>query len=360
MERLTVALADRSYDIVIGDGALVELGRSCREAGLSGRVVVVTNPTVGRLYFQPVHESLAAAGYDVLKIELPDGETYKTVATVNSIYTELIANGCDRGCFLLALGGGVIGDITGFAAATFLRGVSFVQVPTTLLAQVDSSVGGKTGVNHELGKNLIGAFYQPRLVVSDTETLSTLEERDFVSGLAEVVKYAVLFDADFFSFLSENREEILLRRRAPLAHLIRRCCELKAGVVALDERESGIRAVLNYGHTLGHAVETLAGYDRYRHGEAVAIGMARAAVISASYGYATHDDTVRIVALLRTLGLPTELPPFTGEEYSTVLLRDKKVREKGLTFVCNRGIGGYLLEQVSDIPSLLTRGGDGG
>ena len=360
MERLTVALADRNYDIIIGNGCLADTGNLCRESGLSGRVAVVTNPTVGSLYFQPVLESLQAAGYDVLKIELPDGEEYKTLATVNIVYTELIRNGFDRGCFLLALGGGVIGDITGFAAATFLRGIPFVQVPTTLLAQVDSSVGGKTGVNHELGKNLIGAFHQPRLVISDVETLSTLDDRDFISGLAEVVKYGVVFDADFFSYLSTNRDRILLRRRDALVYLVRRCCELKADVVVQDERESGVRAVLNYGHTLGHAVETLAGYDTYRHGEAVAIGMAQSATISESYGYADHADTVRIIDLIRSLGLPVTLPSFTVEEYAAVLLRDKKVREKGLTFICNKGIGSFVLERVTEVSSLLKKCGHGG
>ena len=354
MERLTVSLADRSYDIIIGAGCLADTGRFCREAALPGRVAVVTNPTVGGLYYETVRTSLAAAGYAVLKIELPDGEEFKSLETVNTVYTELIRNGFDRGCFLLALGGGVIGDMTGFAAATFLRGVPFVQVPTTLLAQVDSSVGGKTGVNHELGKNLIGAFYQPRLVISDVETLATLEQRDFVSGVAEVVKYGVVLDADFFSYLSVHQERILLREHEILAYLVRRCCELKGEIVSQDEQESGVRAVLNYGHTLGHAVETLAGYDRYRHGEAVAMGMVAAAIISRRYGHADHGETARIIRLIRDLGLPVELPPFTVEEYGEVLLRDKKVRDKGLTFVCNRGIGGFVFEQVADVSSLLT------
>ena len=357
---MTVPLADRSYDIIIGAGCLAESGRLCREAGLHGRVAVVTNPTVGRLYYEPLLESLRGTGYDVLKIELPDGEEYKTLGTVTTVYTELIRNGFDRGCFLVALGGGVIGDMTGFTAATFLRGVPFVQLPTTLLAQVDSSVGGKTGVNHELGKNLIGAFHQPRLVISDVATLTTLDSRDFVSGLAEVVKYGVVLDADLFSFLKENRRRLIPRQGDLLAHLVRRCCELKADVVAQDEQETGVRAVLNYGHTIGHAVEALAGYDRYRHGEAVAIGMARAAAISEAYGYADSGDTVKIVELLLDLGLPVELPSFDGEEYTAALLRDKKVREKGLAFVCNRGIGGFVFKQISDVASLLTRRGDGG
>lgn len=251
MERLTVPLADRSYDIVIAAGCLADTGHLCRDAGLNGRVAVVTNPTVAALYYETVHVSLSSAGYDVLKIELPDGEEYKTLPMITAVYTELIRHGFDRGCFLVALGGGVIGDMTGFAAATFLRGVPFVQIPTTLLAQVDSSVGGKTGVNHELGKNLIGAFYQPRLVISDVETLTTLEHRDFISGLAEVVKYGVILDAGFFSYLCEHQVDLLKRQRDVLVYLIRRCCELKAQVVSQDEQESGVRAILNYGHTLG-------------------------------------------------------------------------------------------------------------
>lgn len=360
VNRLTVALGERSYDIIIGDGCLAVTGELCREAGLSGRAAVVTNPTVGRLYGAPVADSLRAAGYDVLTVELPDGEEYKSLATVGTLYTELIRHGLDRGCFLVALGGGVIGDMTGFAAATYLRGVPFVQIPTTLLAQVDSSVGGKTGVNHELGKNLIGAFHQPRLVVSDVATLDTLDRRDFVAGIAEAVKCGVVLDAGFFSYLEEHGGEVLRRRHDILATLVRRSCELKARIVAEDERESGVRAVLNYGHTLGHAVETLGGYDRYRHGEAVAIGMAQAAAISESFGHATPAETGRIVALLSLLGLPVALPPLPAGEYAAVLMRDKKVREKGLTFVCNRGIGSFAFERVTDAAELLTRCGTGG
>jgi 3-dehydroquinate synthase len=360
VERLTVALAERSYDIIISAGSLAETGRLCRDASLSGRVAVVTNPTVGALYYETVFGSLTAAGYDVFKIELPDGEEHKNLTTLTSIYTELIRNGFDRGCFLLALGGGVIGDMTGFAAASFLRGVPFVQIPTTLLAQVDSSVGGKTGVNHDLGKNLIGAFHQPRLVISDVETLATLDPRDFVSGLAEVVKYGVILDADFFSYLHDHQEQILLRQHDVLEYLVRRCCELKADVVSEDERESGVRAVLNYGHTLGHAVEALAGYERYRHGEAVAMGMVQAAAISEKYGYADHAATVRIIQLIKGLRLPHELPNYSADEYVAVLLRDKKVREKGLTFICNRGIGGFCFMTVSDVTSLLLSIGYGG
>lgn len=360
MERLTVSLGERSYDILTGDGCLAEAGRFCQEAGLSGRAAVITNPTVGGLYLSAVSTSLNAAGYEVLIIEIPDGEEFKTLDTVCAAYTELIRNGFDRGCFLVALGGGVIGDITGFIAATFLRGVPFVQIPTTLLAQVDSSVGGKTGVNHELGKNLIGAFHQPRLVISDVATLSTLDIRDFRAGLAEVIKYGVVFDAGFFSYLEAHMDQLLLRDSAVLACVIRRSCELKAEIVAQDERESGVRAVLNYGHTLGHAIETLAGYERYRHGEAVAIGMVQAATVSESFMYASREDTDRIRGLIQSAGLPGALPPFSREEYLAALSRDKKVRGRGLTFVCNRGVGDFILEQVSDIPALLDRCGCGG
>lgn len=360
MERLTVPLAERSYDIIIGDGCLHQTGALCRDAGLRGRVAVITNPTVEPLYGQVVRDSLHAAGYDVLAVQVPDGEQFKNLETLNSIFAALISGTCDRGSFLLALGGGVIGDMTGFAAATYLRGIPFVQVPTTLLSQVDSSVGGKTGVNHELGKNLIGAFHQPRLVVSDVRTLLTLEQRDCISGLAEVIKCAVTFDAEFFTYLLQNVQRIKAMDLQVLATVVQRSCELKAAVVAEDEREAGKRAVLNFGHTLGHAVETLSGYDTYRHGEAVAIGMVQAARISESFGHSTPAVTNTLITLLSSLNLPTELPRYSIDDYVAVLQRDKKVREKGLTFICNKGIGDFAFEKVSEVSSLLSRCGFGG
>lgn len=353
METVTVGLAERSYQIIIGQGTLGALGTACRELQLGSRVAVVTNPMVGGLYYEVARRSLAEAGFSVQRIEIPDGEEYKSFETLKGIYDALIAGRLDRGSFLVALGGGVVGDIAGFAAATYLRGIPFVQVPTTLLAQVDSSVGGKTGINHPLGKNLIGAFYQPRLVMIDLNTLDTLPEREFLSGLAEVVKYGIVMDKDFFNFLAAQADKIRNRDKQGLARVVKSCCAIKADVVARDERETELRAVLNYGHTIGHAVETLTGYKEFSHGEAVAIGMVQAAKVSAVMGHAASADTERIMALLQALYLPVELPQFSLEAYLDALARDKKVKEGGLSFVFNKGIGDFTIGKVQDIPALL-------
>lgn len=353
MEQLTVGLDDRSYDIIIGTQILETLGEYCRKCGLRGRAAVVTNTVVGPLYYERAARSLETAGFSVEMIETPDGEAYKNINTLHDIYSGLIEKDFNRGSFIVALGGGVTGDMAGFAAATYLRGIPFVQVPTTLLAQVDSSVGGKTGINHELGKNLIGSFYQPGLVLIDVATLDTLPQREYLAGVAEVIKYGVILDEALFEELENNVDKILKRDGGLLEKIIRRCCELKADIVEQDERESGVRAALNYGHTLGHAVEALAGYGTFLHGEAVAIGMVQAARLSAVSGVSTPQCTERITALLRALGLPVELPTFTREDYLGVLLRDKKVRDKGITFVLNKGIGGFALENVPDVRTVL-------
>lgn len=266
---VSVGLGERSYDIRIGSETLSGLGEMCLESGIGKNVALITNPTVGALYGERAVSSLASSGFSVTSIQIDDGEQYKNLDTLAAIFEGLISGGMDRGSTIVALGGGVVGDIAGFAAATFLRGIPFVQVPTTLLAQVDSSVGGKTGINVPKGKNLVGAFYQPRLVVIDVSTLHTLPEREYLSGLAEVVKYGIVLDRELFEFIEENPEKILARDNSVLVDLIERCCRIKADVVVQDERESGLRAVLNYGHTLGHAVETLTGYKMYTHGEAV-------------------------------------------------------------------------------------------
>jgi 3-dehydroquinate synthase len=353
LDALTVSLGDRSYAIRFGAGILSGIGALCRELRLGSTVAVVTNPTVGRYYLESIAESLAQAGFVVRTIEIPDGERHKNSQTLNEIYDALISAGLNRQSFLVALGGGVVGDITGFAASTFLRGIPFVQVPTTLLAQVDSSVGGKTGINHPLGKNLVGTFYQPCLVLIDTDTLDTLPEKEYLSGLAEVVKYGAVCDASFFAFLSSEAAKLLVRDKGDLLAAIRRSCSLKASVVERDEREGGYRAVLNYGHTFAHAVESLTGYSRYLHGEAVAMGMVQAARLSEAKGYARREETLRIVDLLRTLRLPVELPPFPAEEYRQAILRDKKVRDGGINFVFNSGIGDSIMEKVSDWDFLL-------
>jgi 3-dehydroquinate synthase len=250
--------------------------------------------------------------------------------------------------------------MAGFAAASYLRGIPFVQVPTTLLSQVDSSVGGKTGINHPKGKNLIGAFYQPRAVLIDVDTLDTLPEREYLSGLGEIVKYGAVLDEEFFSFLEQNAVPMLARDKTALIHAVGRSCAIKARVVESDEREGGVRAVLNYGHTLGHAVETLTGYTRYLHGEAVAIGMVQAARISESFGFCSRADRERIESLLALLGLPRELPVFPASAYQAALSHDKKVRDSGLLFIGNVGIGSYRMQRVTELSALLAICGIGG
>ena len=352
-EIIKVALGERSYDITLGAGNLDSVGALCRGIGLSGSAAVVSNTTVAPLYYQRVRSSLEEAGYRVQLVELPDGEGYKNSATLNLIYDVLVEASLDRGSFVVALGGGVIGDMAGFAAASYLRGIPFVQVPTTLLSQVDSSVGGKTGINHPKGKNLIGAFYQPRAVLIDVATLDTLPEREYLSGLGEIVKYGAVLDGEFFRFLEQSAPALLARDRDALIHAVARSCAIKAAVVESDEREGGVRAVLNYGHTMGHAVETLTGYSSFLHGEAVAIGMVQAARISQSLGFCSAADRERIESLLAQFGLPRELPAFPASAYAEALSHDKKVRESGLLFIGNYGIGAYRMERVKDLGALL-------
>ena len=353
MESIRVGLAERSYTIHIGCGILQLLGALCRNLQLKGSAAVITNTTIAPLYLQQVKNSLEGEGYDVTVIVLPDGEEFKNSATVELIYDQLLSSGLDRGAFIVALGGGVVGDMAGFAAATFLRGIPFVQVPTTLLAQVDSSVGGKTGINHRLGKNLIGAFHQPKMVLIDLDTLDTLPADEYVSGLAEVVKYGVVLDRKFFDFIQAEVHAVKLRDKKALLHVVARACTIKASVVERDEREGGLRAVLNYGHTLGHAVETLAGYGVIKHGEAVAIGMAQIAKLSHLRGLASDSETKLIIKLLTNLGLPVALPEFPATEYQKIIEHDKKKRDDGVNFIFNRGIGDFVIEKVTDIGSLL-------
>ena len=353
VEIIKVALGERSYDIKLGAAVLDTVGSLCRDLGLSGTAAVVSNTTVAPLYFNQVRVSLEAAGYRVCLVSLPDGEAFKNSATMDLIYDGLVDASLDRGSFILALGGGVIGDMAGFAAASYLRGIPFVQLPTTLLSQVDSSVGGKTGFNHPRGKNLIGAFYQPRAVLIDVATLDTLPDREYRSGLGEIVKYGAVLDADFFTFLEDNADLLLARDKAALIQAVGRSCAIKARVVEADEREGGVRAVLNYGHTLGHAVETLTGYSRYLHGEAVAIGMVQAARVSQSYGFCSQAECERIEALVSSFGLPLQPPAFSAKAYAEALSHDKKVRESGLLFICNFGIGAYRMERVKDLTALL-------
>jgi 3-dehydroquinate synthase len=329
---LTVDLGDRSYPIVIGRGLLgggFDLGEHLRGEDC----LVVTNETVGPLYLDKLLANVE--GRNVSSIALPDGEAYKTVATMQSILDRLVESGANRDTTVVALGGGVVGDIAGFAAACYMRGVAFVQVPTTLLAQVDSSVGGKTGVNHEQGKNLIGAFHQPRIVLIDTDTLATLPDRELRAGLAEVIKYGAICDAAFFDWLENNVESLLTRDADALAYAIRRSCELKAEVVAEDEREAGRRAILNFGHTFGHAIERCQGYGDWLHGEAVAAGMIMAAQLS---GLAPAN-VERLRALVAAAGLPVEPPAIAPEDWMSAMGMDKKVQGKRLRFVLLDDIG---------------------
>ena len=353
METVRVVLAERSYDIFIGGGITGQLGALCRAAGLSGIAAVITNPLVASLYLAPVKDALESAGYRVIIVTVPDGEEYKNSVSLDQIYEELILSGLDRGSFIVALGGGVIGDLAGFAAATFLRGIPFVQVPTTLLAQVDSSVGGKTGINHRLGKNLIGAFYQPAVVVADLDTLDTLPEREYLCGVAESLKYGVVLDRDLFTYLAESVASVKLRDKLTLQHIVAAACRIKAAVVASDERESGLRAVLNFGHTIGHAVETLSGYGTVKHGEAVAIGMAQAARLSCLRELSTPSELGQVIALIQSFGLATELPAFSIDEFEAIISHDKKKSVDGINFILNRGIGAFVIEKVSDLRSLL-------
>jgi 3-dehydroquinate synthase len=353
MNKVMVGLGERSYPIWIGSGQLPRLTEALDAVDFPRRVGVVTNPTVGDLYAAEVVALLHDGGREVRVIRIPDGEEYKSLATLEQIYDTLIDWRFDRYCGLLALGGGVIGDLTGFAAATYLRGIPFVQVPTTLLAQVDSSVGGKTGVNHPQGKNLIGAFYQPRHVHIDVDMLTTLPEREYLAGLAEVVKYGVIRDAAFFAWLEAERSALLARRAEALIHAVMISCQIKADVVESDENEQGLRAILNYGHTFGHAVETLAGYGVVRHGEAVSIGMAMAARTAARLGYATTHEAARISELLAALGLPVQPPTFSAGDYLAVMSHDKKVRDGSIRLVLNHGIGAAGLHRVEALEALL-------
>ena len=354
MDILNVSLAQRSYPICIGEGLLAGVGTSLTDISFPHQVAVVSNPTVADLYAPAVVHSLQQAGFDPRLILVPDGEDYKNLDTLQTIYDRLIEHRFDRGCGLLALGGGVIGDMAGFAAATFLRGIPYVQVPTTLLAQVDSSVGGKTAVNHPHGKNLIGAFYQPELVVIDVHTLLTLQPREVLAGIAEVIKYGVIRDADFFAWLEQNQPLLYQRDPDSLVYAIKKSCQIKADIVEVDERESSIRAYLNFGHTFGHAIENLAGYGQWKHGEAVAVGMVVAAKIARSKNLCSGAEVQRIETLLRSFELPVEPPDFGLEALVAAMQRDKKVNQGALTMVLNKGIGDVVLEPIDDVAGLFS------
>ena len=329
---VAIDLGDRSYDILIGEGLLQD---PATFAGLpkSSKALIVTNTTVGPLYTAALRDAIAPHHKAVLDVELPDGEQYKDWPALNQIFTKLLEEAADRKTVLYALGGGVIGDMTGFAAACYMRGVPFVQVPTTLLAQVDSSVGGKTAINHPAGKNMIGAFYQPQRVICDLATLDTLPQRELLAGLAEVIKYGPIADAEFLSWLEAHMDQLLARDRAALKHAIQRSCEIKAWVVGQDEKESGLRAILNYGHTFGHAIESGLGYGEWLHGEAVGAGMVMAADLSARLGLIDEATSQRIRALIARTGLPVTAPDLGADRYLELMQVDKKAEGGEIRFV---------------------------
>lgn len=337
MQTLTVDLGDRSYPIYIGADLLAKAELLLPH--IRGRqVCIVTNTTLAPLYLEPLRRALAPLQADV--VTLPDGEQHKDWQTLNRIFDALLQARHNRSTTLIALGGGVVGDMTGFAAACYQRGVDFIQLPTTLLAQVDSSVGGKTGINHPLGKNMIGAFYQPNCVVVDTAALASLPDKELSAGLAEVIKYGLIADRDFFSWLETNMAALLQRDQAALVYAIERSCRIKAEVVAADEREGGIRAILNLGHTFGHAIETALGYGAWLHGEAVAAGMCMAADLSRRMGWLDAAEVQRIAALLQVARLPTRSPPqLTVQRYLSLMAVDKKVLDGQLRLVLLEALG---------------------
>ena len=337
MKTLPLDLGERSYPIYIGAGLLNQADLLKKHIAGS-RVAIVTNATVAPLYLAKVRASLTSC--QPIEVILPDGEEYKTLEVLNRIFDALLAARCDRRTTLIALGGGVIGDMAGFAAASYQRGVPFIQVPTTLLSQVDSSVGGKTGVNHPLGKNMIGAFYQPRAVVIDTDTLNTLPDRELASGLAEVIKYGLIRDPEFFAWLETNLDKLLARDAEALAFAIHRSCRNKAEVVAADERETGVRATLNLGHSFGHAIETGLGYGNWLHGEAIAAGMVMAADLSRRLGWLTAAETTRIEKLIKCARLPVRAPgTLSTARFLELMAVDKKVLDGRLRLVLLKRLG---------------------
>ena len=320
------------YDILIGAG-LLGSAPAWQDLPRAVHAVVVSNPTVHGHYGQTLQRALMARYAKVSTVLLPDGEQHKNWTSLNLIFDHLLSTGCDRRTVLFALGGGVVGDITGFAAATYMRGVPFVQVPTTLLAQVDSSVGGKTAINHPLGKNMVGAFYQPQRVLCDLATLDTLPDRELRAGLAEVIKYGPIADMAFLDWIEGQLDALLSRDRQALAHAVRRSCEIKALVVGQDERESGLRAILNFGHTFGHAIETGMGYGQWLHGEAVACGMVIAADLSAELGLIDHSLATRLRQLIERAGLPTQAPPMPMAQWFELMAVDKKAADGDIRYV---------------------------
>jgi len=344
MQTVKVDLKDRSYNIHIENGLLNKTGDLISTLPVRKNIAIITNTTIAQLYLDIVKTKLKKTGFNVHEIILPDGEDHKNLNTISNIYNELIMMDFDRNSSIIALGGGVVGDMAGFAAATFFRGIPYIQIPTTLLSQVDSSVGGKTGVNLPGGKNLVGAFYQPKLVIIDPEVLKTLKITELRAGIAEVIKYGVILDNEFFKYLELNIDKALKLDDETIAYIIKTCCSIKADITAQDEKEKGIRSFLNYGHTIGHAVETLTNYNKFIHGEAVAIGMAAISKISKFWKFTDIENSNRLIALLQKSGLPTELPAFSLNDYIDTMMKDKKRAEAGINMVLMKQIGEVFLK----------------
>jgi len=348
MEKVRVELGERSYDILISSAWLGEVGETIRRLVPDEKVLVISDERVGPLYAEKVLASLHSSGFDADDLFLPMGEEHKTLAEVEKVFNFLAEYNYSRGCTLIALGGGVVGDITGFAAATYMRGVHYIQMPTSLLAMVDSSVGGKTGVNQRLSKNLIGAFYQPRLVFIDTDVLKTLQPEEFRAGLGEVIKYGVIRDDELFLTLEDEVERLVNGEKESLEHIIKRCCEIKSEITSKDEREANIRAILNFGHTIGHAIEALTNYRKYRHGEAVAIGMIAAARIAVKMGMFDDMQSQRLWEVIVKANLPYRCGILDPEDIMGRMRKDKKVRAGKIRMVLPKKIGD--VEVRDDIP----------
>ena len=351
MQTLQVELGHRSYPIHIGQN-LISQAELILPYLKRKQVAIVTNTTVAPLYLEKLAAPLRAAGVNVIEIILPDGEAYKNIETLTLIYDALLQNRCERSTTLIALGGGVIGDMTGYAAATYLRGVPFIQIPTTLLSQVDSSVGGKTGINHPLGKNMIGAFYQPQLVLADIETLKTLPPRELSAGIAEVIKYGLIRDVAFFDWLESHMHQLMALDQAVTAEAVYRSCLNKAQVVAADEHETGERATLNLGHTFGHAVENAMGYGVWLHGEAVAAGTMLAADLSQRLGWLSASEVQRIGNIFKAANLPIQAPNLGVEKYIDLMGLDKKVIDGKIRLVLQQGIGKSVVTSDYDAEAL--------
>ncbi len=351
MTTLTVDLGERSYPIYIGSNLLGQ-AELLKKHIPGTSALIVSNETVAPLYLEKTQAMLT--GLKTASVILPDGEKYKNLEVLNHIYDGLLRNRFDRNTTVIALGGGVVGDMAGFAAASYQRGVNLIQIPTTLLSQVDSSVGGKTGVNHALGKNMIGAFYQPRAVIADTDTLDTLPEREVSAGIAEIIKYGLICDADFFNWLEKNMSSLLQRDKAALSYAIKVSCQTKADVVAADEREGGKRALLNLGHTFGHAIENGMGYGKWLHGEAVGAGMCMAAVMSNQMGWMSNADTEKTITLIEQAKLPSKAPSsMSSEQFLELMSVDKKVLDGVMRLILMKGIGESLMTSDYELSDLI-------